>query len=129
MRAILGLVAILLGWCLATEDAFAQSRTRIWNIMLGTSVSALPGDEFVNPACGTNGGPPSLRLESFEKFARCPVEAQTRLREVWFIYDDEWEYIARAQRDEHEILQYSANSFYQQPIITSLLIDSAGNVE
>jgi len=109
--------------------AAAQSRTRIWSIEMGTPVAALPGQEFVDPACGTNGGPPGLPLTSFEDFAQCLIESATGLREVWFIYDDEWEYIARAQRDEMQIPRYSANSFYRQPIITSLMIDAAGLVQ
>ena len=48
---------------------------------------------------------------------------------MWFIYDDEWEYIARAQREERIINRYSANTFFRQPIITSLMIDEAGLVQ
>ena len=114
---------------LATHESLAQSRARILDVKLGTPVSALPSDEWVDPACGTNGGPPSRELESFEDFARCPVEEQTGLREIWFIYDDEWEYVARAYRDPQEIRRYSANVFYQQPIITSLLVDDGGLVQ
>ena len=65
----------------------------------------------------------SGKLDSFSDFQKCKPEIETQLREVWFIYDDEWEYIARANRDEHEIARYSANSFYSHPIITSLLLD------
>jgi hypothetical protein len=68
-------------------------------------------------------------LQGFEDFARCPVEQRTGLREIWFIYDDEWEYIARAHRDPIEIAQYSENTLYQQPIITSILVDDAGLVQ
>ena len=68
-------------------------------------------------------GTPSLRLESFADFALCRTEARTGLHEVWFIYDDEWEYIARAYGDDEEIRRFSANVLYAQPIITSLLID------
>jgi hypothetical protein len=86
-------------------------------------------DEWVDPACGTDGGPPSLVLDRFEDFARCPADVQTGLHEIWFIYDDEWEYIGRAHRDPIEIGRYSANVFFQQPIITSLLVDDAGLVQ
>jgi hypothetical protein len=120
---------LLLALGLAAGAARAQSRTRIFDIALGIPIAALPLDEFVDPACGTNGGPPSLPLDSFESFARCPVETATGLRELWFIYDDEWEYIGRAQRDEAQIGRYSANTLYRQPIITSLLIDDAGLVQ
>ena len=40
----------------------AAGRPAIWDVRLGSPVSALP-DEFVDPACGTNGGPPGLRIE------------------------------------------------------------------
>ena len=124
--AILGIVAALV---LGADGALAQSRTRIFDIEIGTLAGALPQEEFVEPACGTNGGPPSLPLAGFESFGDCPVEEETGLRETWFIYDDEWEYIARAQRDETIIRRYSANSFFGQPIITSLLFDDAGLVQ
>ncbi len=109
--------------------AWAQSSARIFNLELGTPVSALPGDQWVDPSCGANGGPPSTRLDSFADFARCRVEADTGLHEVWFIYDDEWEYIARAYRDPVEIGRYSANVFFGQPIVTSVLIDDNGLVQ
>ena len=126
--AILVAVLVLhLGF--GVDGAFAQSRARIFDVEFGAPISALPQEEFVDPACGTNGGPPSLQLGGFEDFGRCPVEEGTGLREIWFIYDDEWEYIARAQRDEKTINRYSANSFFGQPIITSLMIDEAGLVQ
>lgn len=114
---------------MTAPNALAQSRARIFGVELGSTVNALPADQWVEPACGTNGGPPSLRLERFEDFGRCPVEAATGLREIWFIYDDEWEYVARAYRDPVEIKSYSANVFYGQPIITSLLVDDGGLVQ
>ena len=114
---------------MTAPNSLAQSRARIFAIELGSPVSSLPADQWVEPACGTNGGPPSLRLERFEDFERCQVEEATRLREIWFIYDDEWEYIARAYRDPVEIGSYSANVFYGQPIITSLLVDDGGLVQ
>lgn len=128
VRGLLGLLAlaILLG---AASTAQAQSRTRVWDIALGIPVDQLPLTEFVNPACGTNGGPPSLRLDGFADFGRCPIDRATGLREVWFVYDDEWEYIARAQRDPREIARYSANVFARQPIVTSLLIDASALVQ
>ncbi len=126
-RTLSVLAALLLAFCVG--GALAQSRTRLFDIELGVKVAALPLDEWVDPACGTNGGPPSVPLDGFEAFARCPVEAATGLREIWFIYDDEWEYIGRAQRDEAQIGRYSANTLYRQPIVTSLLIDESGLVQ
>lgn len=129
MRASFSTVACLAQILVTAQPSLAQSRTRIFDLTLGTPVTALPAAEWVDPACGTDGGPPSLRLESFADFALCPIEARTGLHEVWFIYDDEWEYIARAYRDPFEIGLYSANVFYGQPIIMSLLVDDGGLVQ
>src|SRR5262249_52008420 len=114
------LVVALAGW-LATGDTAAQDRppTKIWDVALGTPVTALPHDEFVDPACGTNGGPPARTLKGFDEFAQCALDPSTGLHEVWFRYDDEREYIARARRSELLIRQYSANTLAGQPIITS----------
>jgi hypothetical protein len=102
---------------------------KIWDIRLGTPVAALPLDQFVDPACGTNGGPPSRVLPGFADYALCPLDKATGLHEVWFRYDDELEYVARARRSEIMIRLYQANALGGQPIITSLLIDDAGLVQ
>jgi hypothetical protein len=124
-------LAVAAAWLvLAVEGGAAQqSGPKVWDIKLGTPVAELPVDDFVDPACGTNGGPPSRVLKSFADFALCPVEKATGLHEVWFRYDDELEYIARARRSEVLIRQYEANALAGQPIITSLLIDDMGRVE
>jgi hypothetical protein len=129
MRLLLSACACLMAIAVSGQGALAQSPKRIFDVPLGSPVSKLPSDLWVDPSCGTNGGPPSIRLDGFEAFARCRTEPDTGLHEVWFIYDDEWEYIARAYRDAIEIGRYSANTFYGQPIITSLLIDDGGLVQ
>jgi hypothetical protein len=101
---------------------------RIWDILLPSPVSALPVDEFVDPACGTNGGPPGLALGAFERFERCRPEA-SGLREVWFRYDDEWEYVARAARNPDAVARNMAMVVLGQPVTLSLLIDRAGVVQ
>lgn len=115
----------VLGFALGVAEA-QKFVTRLWDIPLGTAVNQLPLDDYVDPACGTNGGPPARVLKSFAEFALCPVEAETGLHEVWFRYDDEMEYIARARRSEILVRQYQANSLNGQPITTSLLIDDSG---
>jgi hypothetical protein len=123
-------LAALLAARLGSGPAQAQEpATKIWDIKLGTPVAALPLDQFVDPACGTNGGPPSRVLGSFADFALCPLDKSTALHEVWFRYDDELEYIARARRSEIMIRLYEANALGGLPIITSLLIDDAGLVQ
>jgi hypothetical protein len=123
-------IGLLLGGCWLAGPAAAQTPPpKIWDLKLGQPVNALPADDYVDPACGTNGGPPARVLKNFGEFALCPIDRATGLHEVWFRYDDEMEYIARARRSDIMIRQYQANSLAGQPIITSLLIDDAGIVQ
>jgi hypothetical protein len=108
--------------------ARGQSSPKIWDVKLGTPVGELPDEEFVDPACGTNGGPPGLRIATFEQFERCSAEA-SGLREIWFRYDDEEEYIARAARDPDAIARASAMRVLGHPVVLSLLVDRAGLVQ
>jgi hypothetical protein len=121
------LALILLG--AGGEVAWGQQPLpRIWDVQLGAPVSELPEDEFVDPACGTNGGPPGLRIGSFEQFERCRAEL-SGLREIWFRYDDEFEFIARAARDPDAVARSNAMVVLGQPVVLSLLIDRAGLVQ
>jgi hypothetical protein len=101
---------------------------RIWDLRLPTAVDDLPDEEYVDPACGTRGGPPGLPIGAFERFERCRPEA-SGLREIWFRYDDEWEYVARAARDPDAIARSNAMVVLGQPVTLSLLIDGAGLVQ
>jgi hypothetical protein len=116
-------------WLMVGGVAGQTPAPKIWDVKFGTAISALPLDQFVDPACGTNGGPPSRVLKGFAEFVQCARERTTGLREVWFRYDDEMEYVARARRSDIMIRQYQANSLAGQPIITSFLIDDAGLVQ
>src|SRR6266849_5379715 len=98
---------------------------QIWDVKPGTPVGDLPDEAFVDPACGTNGGPPGLPSGSFETFAKCRAES-SGLREIWFRYDDELEYIARAARDPDAVEHNNAMLMLAQPVILSLLVDPAG---
>jgi len=69
-------------------------------VPLGTPVGNLPEQEFVDP----NGGSPGMRIDTFEQFERCRPEV-SGLREIWFRYDDEMEYIARAARDPDALVR------------------------
>jgi hypothetical protein len=122
---------ILAGWLTGAASSQQPSLRiwpSIWDVPLGTPVSELPEEEFVDPACGTNGGPPGLRLDGFEQFARCRPEASD-LHEIWFRYDDELEYIARAARDPDAVARNNAMVMLGQPVILSLLVDRAGLVQ
>jgi hypothetical protein len=121
-----GAVATVL--IVATAAWAQQPLPRIWDLQLPTPVGDLPEEEFVDPACGTNGGPPGLPIGAFERFERCRAEA-SGLREIWFRYDDEWEFIARAARDPDAIASSNAMVVLGQPVTLSLLIDRTGLVQ
>jgi hypothetical protein len=123
----IGLALILLAP--AAGPAWGQQPSpKVWDVQFGTHVGDLPDEEFVDPACGTNGGPPGLRLGSFEQFERCRAES-SGLREIWFRYDDEVEYIARAARDPDAVARSNAMMVLGQPVTLSLLVDGAGLVQ
>ena len=111
------------GFALAGEHA---RRSTIWDIHLGDEAAAIP-DAYVNYACGTNGGPPSLRLTSFVDFKKCKPDANG-LHEVYFEYDDELEYEARALDDKSLIRMYAGTTVFEFPIVASILFDDAGLV-
>jgi hypothetical protein len=115
----------LLCW---TGAANAQDprRASVWDLKLGQPIAAQPSrDEFRGFACGSNGGPPRLRLTGWSDFARCPAEPNG-LHEVYFEYDDELEYIARAKDLEREVARWAGTTEFAFPVIVSALFDSAG---
>src|SRR3954470_7956664 len=97
-------------------------RLEAWDLQLGQHVDQLP-DEFIDHACGTNGGPPGLPLAGFDDFRRCRPEA-SGLREVYFRYDDELEYWAKANNLTAQMEQYSGTKTYGFPIVVSALVDA-----
>jgi hypothetical protein len=123
------LAAVLLLPLPARAQPTEDFKARIWELQLGTPVAEIPARYF-DPHCGTNGGPPSLRLDGWADFARCPFDASTGLHEVWFTEDDETEYVGLAYRSQYFAPgPYSANVFLGHKVIFSLLIDDAGLVQ
>src|SRR5271163_3012027 len=126
------LIAAALG-ALSTPPGIAAgaderpTRHEIWDIKLGAKIDAQP-DDFVDYACGTNGGPPGLPLSGWKDFRRCRPEP-SGLREVYFRYDDELEYWAKANDLLGQMEQYAGTKAYGFPIIASLLIGADGIVK
>jgi hypothetical protein len=111
----------------ADAPAGAQERApriEVWDLRLGTHFDQLP-DEFVDHACGTNGGPPSVPLTGWSEFRRCRAEP-SGLREVYFRYDDELEYWAKANDLADQMEQYSGTKTYGFPVVVSGLLDAEG---
>src|SRR5262247_1995240 len=130
VRVPLALAIGLLGLVWASEVlSDAQQRPRrleIWDLQLGAPVDQLP-DEFIDYACGTAGGPPSRPLDGWRDFHRCRPEP-SGLREVYFRYDDELEYWAKANNLLQQMAQYSGTKTYGFPVTVSALIDEGGTL-
>jgi hypothetical protein len=120
-------VAIMLVWLVPLGQIEAQdrpTRLNVWDIHIGEAASEIP-DEYINHACGTNGGPPSLPLANFTEFKKCRPDANG-LHEVYFEYDDELEYWARALDIKEEIKMYAGTTAYEFPVVASVLFDDSG---
>ena len=110
---------------LATDLALAcPGRLSVWDLQLGAEASAIP-DAFVDYACGTDGGPPSRPLANFTEFHRCKADGDG-LHEVYFRYDDEQEYVARALEQARAVAMCDGTRVFGFPAIVSALFDDAG---
>jgi len=119
-------IALLLA---AAGGATAQDRpalSDVWKIDLNQPVAAIP-PTFAEFACGSDGGPPKLQLAGFEGFRSCAAEP-SGLHEVYFRYDDELEYWAKANNNPL-IAAAGGTKVYDLPVIMSVLIDDAGIVK
>jgi hypothetical protein len=119
------LAAVLLG-CGAALSSAAE-RPTVFDLPLGTPAAALPAG-FADFACGTGGGPPGRPLESFAEFGRCP-ESEHGLREVYFRYDDELEYVARALEQPRAVEALAGTRVYGIPVTASALFDAEGMLQ
>lgn len=121
------LIACLLCLLLGGAHAVAQerpSRAEVWDLKLGLGADTLP-DTFAEYACGSNGGPPGVQLSGWRDFRRCRAEPNG-LHEVYFRYDDELEYWAKANNFTTEIEQFSGTKIYGFPAVLSALFDARG---
>ena len=127
MSALRRLTMIVLGLLAAADICHAQerpTRVEVWDLKLGTPIDQL-SEDFIEFACGTNGGPPSTPLSGWREFRRCRPEANG-LREVYFRYDDELEYWAKANDFATEIKKFSGTKVYDFPVVLSARFDERG---
>lgn len=101
-------------------------RFTTWDLGIGEPAAAIP-DESINHACGNDGGPPATRIQGCTDFRRCAADANG-LHEVYFEYDDELEYRARALGRRQEINMYAGTTVFEFPIVASALFDEDGRV-
>lgn len=116
--------AVLAAWI--AGGAVAAERPTVWDVPLGASPADLP-ESFSEFACGTAGGPPGRPLAGFAGYGECPADP-SGLHEVYFRYDDEAEYVARALEQETAVAVHTGTRVYGTPVIVSALFDSAGIV-
>jgi hypothetical protein len=115
-------IAIALACSTATGQESLR-RATIWDLKVGQPISAQPSpDEFRGFACGSNGGAPRQPLTGWKDFARCRAEPDG-LHEVYFEYDDELEYIARAKDIDREITRWAGTTEALFPVVVSALFD------
>ena len=114
--------ALISSACLAESP-----RPTIFDIPLGGRAESLPpSTEFGLFACGNNGGPPGRVLAGWSDLKSCAADPQGR-HEVYFEYDDEAEYVARAHEDYPK--GWGAGTAIDAfPVMTSVLFDDAGRV-
>jgi len=129
---VAGMTSMLMAiaWIFSSTVASAQqrpNRLEIWDLKLGSAVADLP-DEFTDYACGTGGGPPSMALTGFRDYRRCRSEPDG-LREVYFRYDDELEYWAKANQFATEIRKFSGTKVFDFPVVLSARFDENGIVK
>ncbi len=129
-QPVLRIVLAALATALAAPVAVAADspKVTIFDIHLGMSAAQMPAEDLVEPACGTNGGPPGIPLSGFDNFRICPAE-ENGLREVTFIYDDEQAYRAKARRDLIALQNVDGTRVLDQPVIVSVLFDNAGIIQ
>ena len=108
----------------AAQNLAIEPDFTIWDVKIGQPVTAIPDSAAAIIACGTNGGPMSIQLQSFADWAQCTPEA-SGLREIAFTYDDEKDYIARALELEFRALA-GGTSIYAHPVVLSVLVDDKG---
>ncbi|MCP8939618.1 hypothetical protein NK718_13910 [Alsobacter sp. SYSU M60028] len=126
-RVAVAIVAAALAVSGAATAQVRPDRRDVWDLKIGKPAAEQPTD-FIEYACGTNGGPPSIRLSGFADFGKCRPD-RNGLREVYFRYDDELEYWARAWDMEVEIRRFRGTQVFDFPVVTSGLFDADGNLQ
>jgi len=102
-----------------------QDAGDVHGLKLGLTASAMTTDDWGELACGSNGGPPRQKLDAWSEFKKCQPEA-SGLREVAARFDDEDEYIAKANDNPLFASQHTGTRVAGHPVILSALFDDGG---
>ncbi len=110
----------------AGRQAPDQRMLSVWDLKLGAHAREMSTADYIDFACGTNGGPPSRVLDGWMGYAQCRPEAGSGLHEVYYRFDDEAEYIGRARNLELQIQRFQYTNINGLPVIASALFDDDG---
>jgi hypothetical protein len=122
-----GKAAILAGFLFADPTGLAAQlvdRPVVWDLRIGASASDQPED-FAEFACGTEAGPPARPLQGFTGYAECRPDARG-LHAVYFRYDDEQEYVARAYEQVRLIDALAGTRVFGIDVVLNALFDADG---
>src|SRR5271154_7548339 len=92
-----------------------QDAGDVHGLKLGLTASAMTTDDWGELACGSNGGPPRQKLDAWSEFKKCQPEA-SGLREVAARFDDEDEYIAKANDNPLFASQHTGTRVAGHPV-------------
>ena len=105
------------------SSAQEPEQRNIFDLDVGMNVHDLNDLWFQEYGCGDDGGPPLLPLAGWTDFGKC---AANGLFEIYFRYNDEAEYWAKAHALTSRIELYSGTKAYAHPLIVSVLVDPDG---
>jgi hypothetical protein len=107
------------------EPQGERDHGEIHGLKLGLAAKSATITGFGELACGSNGGPPRARLETWADFGKCRPE-DDGLFEVYARFDDEDEYIGKAIDDPDYAHGRTGTRVAGHPVILSVLFDAAG---
>jgi hypothetical protein len=122
---LIAATAAIMSAATAAHSQSASDRGELRGLKLGQNARSMSTTGFGEFACGSNGGPPRLRLEDWSGFAKCRAE-ENRLHEVYVRFDDEEEYVGLAIDDPLYAAGRTGTRVAGHPIILSALFDDRG---
>ncbi len=132
MRALVSSLGGALIAALAVQSApaaAAQFPPDFRTLGLGIAAADLPTEGYDNFACGSNGGPPLMRLKGWTEFRRCAPDANG-LREVYVEFGVEIGRMTELFKEQfHEdpwFQRYGGTRVANFPVVLSLLFDKDG---
>jgi hypothetical protein len=122
---VCGAMALVIVTASGAGAQTARDPGEVHGLKLGLKAASMTLDGWGDLACGSNGGPPRQKLDSWAEFNKCQPEG-SGLREVAARFDDEDEYIGKAIDDPSYAAQRTGTRLAGHPVILSALFDDGG---